>query len=806
MTICYPQIITSRLCPRDELEFSNTPPTCVRVVPIYNDAIYVVGQFPPPVHFLITDSGQVYQLADITSPPSTPPEYHALLDSSGCILVGVELSSITNAPITNSQIRVLPGVLRYILTTLGLGIGDVTSQLPVQRCRRQLWQEIVDETVDCLNQPPPPPPTPPSLTCGFVLSCLSNGQNIAISGGGTISAGQLVPGPNAGEYTWLNPLGVPQYTFSLASGLSVLDTTTIDLTLAPGPVLSANVIVSPATGNQLQILPTGLYVPPAAFNVLDTQSVDLTYSGGTLSADVIVSPAPNNQLVSTPQGLFVPPSTTLPCFPGLSNAVVPLTNSYFTLYNVNTGCLDQLAVPAQTIPYGDWFGSGIPRFDNLLYDSQNNYFRHGQGGLSVPGIHSKLTLAGNNTSIFGLIFTDGILSSTSVNQTIGSYINSNGNSITSLNYSSFFAEEVGINSAFFSSVHAFNSTINDVNRSFVTVNNANVGSVTNSVALINSVRFLLGSYSFVAADGPFLALQPQAVYSLYLGKDSVDTGLSVAQFAVFLSDNTSLSQYDILYSSCITDRTTFVNTGYTRYSALFSELATVGNIEGTFASLRSTGNQTVNALRSFISQQDTVPPSNRVAPTTPFINSSVLSYVGRLPNASNSILISLSQLPLSSISRSVLVAQPAIFIDPNPPLNSILVEDSLIVGTQVRVDATVNVNSLLMVGDNLAAGPQSRVILGRGTVTNPAIQNAGGYFLAINDGGGTNFIEAWRDHVFRFRPFPTNFANDATAASILNTTYGSDPRIIFGSLVVANVNGTPAIFAWNGTTFVRITV
>ena len=89
MTICYPQIITARLCPRDELQFSLTPPNCVRVVPVYNDASYVISQFPPPVHFLIRDNGQVYQLADIQSPPSTPPEYHAILDSTGCILIGV---------------------------------------------------------------------------------------------------------------------------------------------------------------------------------------------------------------------------------------------------------------------------------------------------------------------------------------------------------------------------------------------------------------------------------------------------------------------------------------------------------------------------------------------------------------------------------------------------------------------------------------------------------------------------------------------------------------------------------------------
>ena len=161
MTICYPQIITARICPRSELNFSLTPPTCVRVVPVYNDASYVISQFPPPVHFLVRDNGQVYQLADIQSPPSTPPEYHAILDSTGCILIGVELSAVTTVPLTNAQISVLPGVIRYVLQTLGLSLGDVTNTLPPQRCRPQLWQQILAATQECLNTSPPPPPPPP---------------------------------------------------------------------------------------------------------------------------------------------------------------------------------------------------------------------------------------------------------------------------------------------------------------------------------------------------------------------------------------------------------------------------------------------------------------------------------------------------------------------------------------------------------------------------------------------------------------------------------------------------------------------
>jgi len=92
------------------------------------------------------------------------------------------------------------------------------------------------------------------------------------------------------------------------TGLQVADTNSVDLTLASG-VLSANVIISPNTGNQLQLLPNGLYVPPSTFNltVTDTNTVDLTLAGNNLSANVIVSPNAGNALQVLPNGLYVGP-------------------------------------------------------------------------------------------------------------------------------------------------------------------------------------------------------------------------------------------------------------------------------------------------------------------------------------------------------------------------------------------------------------------------------------------------------------------------------------------------------------------
>lgn len=94
--------------------------------------------------------------------------------------------------------------------------------------------------------------------------------------------------------------------------ISVLDTSSVNLTLAAG-VLSAAVIISPDAGNELTQNPNGLFVPPAdTITVSDTDTVDLTYVAGNLSADVIVDPDVTNELVANPTGLFVPPPPAAP--------------------------------------------------------------------------------------------------------------------------------------------------------------------------------------------------------------------------------------------------------------------------------------------------------------------------------------------------------------------------------------------------------------------------------------------------------------------------------------------------------------
>ena len=97
----------------------------------------------------------------------------------------------------------------------------------------------------------------------------------------------------------------------IGAGLQIIDTNTVDLTLASG-VLSAQARVSTNAGNALQALPNGLFVPASAsISVQDTSSVDLTLAGGVLSASVIISPNAGNALQLLPNGLFVPATSSI---------------------------------------------------------------------------------------------------------------------------------------------------------------------------------------------------------------------------------------------------------------------------------------------------------------------------------------------------------------------------------------------------------------------------------------------------------------------------------------------------------------
>ena len=814
MTICYPQIITARLCPRAELNFSLTPPDCVRVVPIYNDASYVISQFPPPVHFLVRDNGQVYQLADIQSPPSTPPEYHAILDATGCILIGVELSAVTTVPLTNAQISVLPGVIRHVLQTLGLPLTSVINTLPPQRCRPQLWQQILAATQECLNTPPPPPPPPPGLTCSFVLSCISPGQNVNISTGGIISAGQLVPGPNNGQYTWLSPNGTPLFTFNaLINPLAVQDTPTVDLTLTAGNVLSADVRVSTQAGNTIQILPDGLFVGATSINLIvqDTPTIDLTLAAGNvLSADVRVSGQPNNQLQVLPDGLYIA-STSGPCLSNPPLLVNFPTNGLLATYNANTGCLERIVIPPERVVYGEPNGAGSPRADNLLYSPSNNFLR-ATFGFDFPMVHSFMLYGpnsfpnGNFYSIIGATTDGGLINSSFsfVNfSNIGSLISTN-SVVVGQNLPAVTNSE--------NSVLLFrDSTVSTVFNSFVTVNTALVNSVYLSFVAAgfgaSHPTSIFGSLSIAVDNGA----QPAIGFSTYIARSSnADQNIpSFVSFSGGYFDSVIFdSNVNIYHSTLHLSFVRLLSDGLsTQFSFIAANSMTLNSTRYSFFASDLNAFQVPSTSHSFVSmrRQNTV----RVGANTPFINSSVVITVDALPDISNAVFISGEPNRWLSSRDSVYVARNVAVFDSNPPNNTASMRNSMIVGDNFDVSNMANVDSLTLIGRNLRAGTDTVFGVGFGSYTPPAVINAGGWRAFIADGGAdnANYFQGWGS-AWRFRMFnpSNNYANNAAAIAALNAAYGTDPRNDIGTMVVAQVAGTPAIFTWNGATFVRITV
>ncbi len=812
MTICYPQIITARLCPRDELQFSLTPPTCVRVVPVYNDATYVISQFPPPVHFLIRDNGQVYQLADIQSPPSTPPEYHAILDSTGCILIGVELSAVTVTPLTNLQISLLPGVLRHVLQTLGLPLTSVTNTLPPQRCRPQLWQQILAATQDCLNTPPPPPPPPPGISCAFVLSCISAGQNISISPGGIISAGQLVPGPNPGEFTWLAPNGTPLFSFTTASfTINVLDTTTVDLTFSGG-TLSADVVISSQPGNSLQVLPDGLYVASTSINVQDTATVDLTLSGGTLTADVNVSAAPNNGITINPDGLFVP-ATANPCLTFPPNLIFPPTFNYLATYSNNTGCIEQLFLNQEAVVYGNLVGTGAPQLDNLFYNPQRNYLR---GVLSGSALMQNSVAMLNNSTINGSFsvnsaaimrdssVTNDVINSLVVfdNYNVGFSVNSvisgaNGG-ISSSRFSTIVTENTPALLAEYSTIHARDSNISGIGFSFVSVDRAVTGTIYASTA--------------IAINQPIAGL-PAVVHGALYARDTFSQvgGVALFNFSLATSDNTTYQQTSYEASTIHTRDSLFRNDSPYNRSFIAVTESTLRGVNNSALFLSTTTNQQLFVSHSIVSNGNNNVSPARVGPPLPSIRASLLLNASQpLLDMGAALYVTTDTNLFASVTTSVIAAVEIAEFDPSPPTNTARVQSSVLVGRGLFISSIPIVSSLLLVGDRLAAGTQTVFGVGTQSYDTPAIIAAGGWRAYIADSGdpvGQNYFQGW-DSAWRFRPFnaSANYANNGAAIAALNGAYGTDPRIAIGTMAVARVAGTPAIFTWNGTTFVRITV
>lgn len=795
MTICYP-VIQDRLefCPREELTFSDTPPTCVRVIPIYQDITYVLGQFPPPVHFFISDSGDVYQLAHIQSPPSVPPEYHALLDSTGCILVGVEFSNLRRGKILPAQIAVLPGVLRHILQTLGLPLTSVQNGLPPDRCNPQQWNQIVAATQNCLLQPPPPPFDP----CAFVLQCISGGgqplqvqdtPTLDLTLTGNVLSGQVVVSPNAGNQLQVLPNGL---FVSASASINVVDTSTVDLTFSGGN-LSAQVVLNPSTNNALTATPTGLFVPQAPIqNVANTNTVALNVSGGTLTANAVIAPIANNLLQALPNGLYVPP-------PVPTSTIINGGQGSWLFWdgsNYRSANLDQYRVP-----WGD-----VPNVNqgDLYFIFNVNSLQALRNNPPVPTAASNSLYISNDATISNFF---------GQNLSVFQYW-------TSVSNGAAGNSDLMLESASINSISAANSSIK-ISRS----------SIDSLLSLQSNVNVSTSSLSSTSISNSNVIIENSNISGLFAFSSNC-IGNGVAASSAFVYSSTVLSNINSSISgalsvSMISDvpsgisNLDFIDGFFGFHGNSFLTIPSQMQLRHGFAQFSTNQIQNVPVIVFYGSLVTITGSFSSNNGSWIDIRDSVVatggtSYGGagnRIPSTVYNSLV-VGRLNLNTFgyleARSSLVATSQSTFS-QAPLTRSEYNSILVTGENTVLTKAFDSGSIFVGAETTESPDNLLTVVGTMNLTPPEI-NAGGYRILT----GTNNIrtfEVWRSrgfleqHLFYFgTDQASNYANDAAAVAILNLNYGSDPRIKFGTMTVVNVAGTPAIFVWNGATFVRITV
>lgn len=145
--------------------------------------------------------------------------------------------------------------------------------------------------------------TDPELTSGdiesfFIRNCTTDWIEALV--GGEVS----IDDDGMGNFTLISQHGC-EYPFTYSVAIDAQDTNSIDLTFVGPDQLSADLIVDPAANNALTVSGTGVLVPEVT--VSDTTTIDLTVAGTPqdISADLIISPDDGNQVQSLLNGVYV---------------------------------------------------------------------------------------------------------------------------------------------------------------------------------------------------------------------------------------------------------------------------------------------------------------------------------------------------------------------------------------------------------------------------------------------------------------------------------------------------------------------
>lgn len=224
----------------------------------------------------------------------------------GNILTATPVIAPAQAGVAN-QLQCLAGGL-YVPTAAGLSVQDTTC------IDLTLTNGVLSAT------PIIDPSGDNALTCGVgglyvpVASGLQVNDTDCVNHslvGGVLSTILNIAGPQGGIPNILSCVA-GQGLYVPESHILVQDTTCIDLTFVGG-ILRADIIIDPTGDNQIQCLPSGLYVPPSAgITVDDTDCISLNLAASVITATPILAPAQggiaNSLQCLAGEGLYVPSS------------------------------------------------------------------------------------------------------------------------------------------------------------------------------------------------------------------------------------------------------------------------------------------------------------------------------------------------------------------------------------------------------------------------------------------------------------------------------------------------------------------
>lgn len=224
--------------------------------------------------------------------------------------------------------------------------------------------------------------------------------DISIGGGAAQHAikADVIVSAAADNLLSVTPSGL--YATFTETPITPIDSNTVDISIGGGATqhaIKADVIVSPATDNQLVAAPSGLYVPLVPIVGVDSNTVDISIGGGVtqhaIKADVIVSAATDNFLVAAPSGLYAhADASDINVVTALDGILVPATTVEDALQQIDNWTKNVIN-PGATVPIATVADAGTQALLNA------GQFQLAETNEIIPKIGSDLVLRLENRKL-----------------------------------------------------------------------------------------------------------------------------------------------------------------------------------------------------------------------------------------------------------------------------------------------------------------------------------------------------------------------------------------------------------------------